>query len=83
MTRSKWATWGRLRHKWAYNIKTDIKEIYCKDVNWNHRVLNKDYKQTFLNTIITFMFHIREFLDKLSSYQLVNKDSVMWSYLSL
>jgi hypothetical protein len=40
-------------------MKTDIKEICCKDVNWIQRVQNKAYKQTFVKIIINFMFHTR------------------------
>ena len=46
-------------HKLEYAIKTDIKETCCKDVYWIQTVQNKAYKQTFVNMIITFMFHIR------------------------
>jgi hypothetical protein len=29
---------GRLKHRWAYNIKLDLTEIGWKGVNWIHLV---------------------------------------------
>jgi hypothetical protein len=34
--KSKWKTSSEISRRWEDNIKTDLKEIQCEDVDWIH-----------------------------------------------
>jgi hypothetical protein len=36
--------------RWKDSIKTDVKEIGCENVDWNHLVHDRDQWRAFVNT---------------------------------
>jgi len=67
---------GTPRHRWEDNTKIDLKAVECKGVEWNnfprHRVKREAVvKGSEHSGSIKF----GEFLEKLSNYQLLKKDS--------
>jgi hypothetical protein len=70
-------TVGRSRHRWEDNIKMDLKEIECKNVDWIHlkQVAGFcEHHNELLNSIKCW-----EFLEWLSNYWLFKEDSAPWS----
>jgi hypothetical protein len=48
---------GSPRHRWAYNIKINLKEIGCTDVDRIFLTLVKERWQTVLNAVMNFWVH--------------------------
>jgi hypothetical protein len=44
---------GRKRHGWENNIKMDLKEIDCEDVDWTQRAQDKDWWWALMNTVMS------------------------------
>jgi hypothetical protein len=40
------------RHKWENNIKMDLTEIVCEDVDWIHLAQDRDQWWTHLNMVM-------------------------------
>jgi hypothetical protein len=47
-------TLGIPKRRWDDNIKTNLIEIACDDVNWIHMVQGRDQWQFLVNTIVNF-----------------------------
>jgi hypothetical protein len=43
---------GRPRHRWEDNIKMDLKEIECGDMDWINLADDRDQRQALVNTIM-------------------------------
>jgi hypothetical protein len=48
---------GRPRRRWEDNIKMDLRDIGCGDVDWIHSARDRDTWRAVVNTVITFRFH--------------------------
>jgi hypothetical protein len=48
---------ARRRRRWKDNIRTDIREIGCKSVNWIHLVQNTDQGRALVNMAMNRVFH--------------------------
>jgi hypothetical protein len=47
---------GRSRHKWKDNIKTELMRIRCKILYWNHLVRDKLQWWALVNTLVAYIF---------------------------
>jgi predicted RNA-binding protein len=47
-------TWGgkRFWHIWEFNIKTNLKEVSCEDVEWIHIVQDRVQCWDLVNTVM-------------------------------
>ena len=43
---------GRPRHRWEDNIKMDLKEVECGDMDWIDLTQNRDGWQAFVNVVM-------------------------------
>jgi hypothetical protein len=43
---------GRLRHRWEYNIRTDLKEIGREDKDWIDGAQDRDRWRALVNTVM-------------------------------
>jgi len=45
---------GRTRHSWEDNIKTDLQEVGCGDMDWIDLAQDRDTWQELLNAVMNF-----------------------------
>jgi hypothetical protein len=43
---------SRLKHRWKHNIKMNLKEIVCEDVDWTHVAQDRVQWQTLVNMVV-------------------------------
>jgi hypothetical protein len=43
---------GRPRHRWEDNIKMDLQELECKDVNWTEMAQDRDRWRALANAVM-------------------------------
>jgi hypothetical protein len=43
---------GRPRRRWEDNVRMDVREIGCKDVDWMHLVQDRDQWRAVVNTVM-------------------------------
>jgi len=48
---------GRHRHRWQVNIKMDLNEIVCEDVEWINVSQNIVQWRDFVNTVMNLQVH--------------------------
>jgi hypothetical protein len=54
----------RVARRWEDNIKVDLKDVECDDVNSFHLAQDKNQYRTVVNTVMNLSFHKRRrFLD--------------------
>jgi hypothetical protein len=53
-----------------HNIKTNLKEIWCEDLDWIHLAQDRDQWRVLVNMVINFRIPIkgREFFEQLRDY---------------
>jgi hypothetical protein len=42
----------RLRHKWEYDVKMDLREIWLKGVDWIHLAQGRDRRRAVVNSVM-------------------------------
>jgi len=47
----------RPRHRWEDNIKMDLQELGCGDIEWIDLALDRDRWQALVNAVMNFGFH--------------------------
>jgi hypothetical protein len=47
---------GRPRRRWKDKIRTDLREVGCKVVDWIHLAQDKDHWRDFMKTVINLWF---------------------------
>jgi hypothetical protein len=50
---------GRPRLRWDDNIRTNLREIGCEDVDWMYLAQVRYQWRALVNTVIKFRFHKR------------------------
>ena len=45
---------GRPRRKWEYNIKTDLQEVGCGDMDWIKLTQKKNRWRSLVNAVMNF-----------------------------
>jgi hypothetical protein len=50
---------GRPRYTWEDNIKTDLKEIGCADIDWNNLAHDRFQLRAVVNTVVNAEFYKR------------------------
>jgi hypothetical protein len=66
---------ARLMHGWKDNIKTDLKETQCIDMD-GLVVQDGVQWQAFINILMSLQFHNREFLNQLYNHHLLMEDTM-------
>jgi hypothetical protein len=46
---------GRLRHRWEDNIKVDLQEVGCVDIDWTELAQDRGRCQAFVNAIMNLL----------------------------
>jgi hypothetical protein len=47
---------GKRRRRWEDNIRMDLRETSCEDVNWIHLAQERDHWRALVNTVMNFGF---------------------------
>jgi hypothetical protein len=55
---------GRPRHRWEDNIKMDLHEVGCRDMDWIELAQDRDRWRALVNTVMNFRVELnaRNFL---------------------
>ena len=48
---------GRPRRRWENNIKMDLKEVGCGDMDWIELAQDRDRWRSLVNAVMNFGFH--------------------------
>jgi len=43
---------GRLRRRWEDNIKMDLQEVVCEDMDWIELAQDRDRRRTLVNAVM-------------------------------
>jgi len=47
---------GRLRHRWENNIKMNLQEVRCEDINWIDLAQDRDRLRTLVIAVMNLRF---------------------------
>jgi hypothetical protein len=71
---------GKSRSRWKGNIKMNLRETGCENVDWIHLAENKDRWQALVNRELNLSDSVKwwKFLEWLSNYWLFKKGPAPW-----
>jgi hypothetical protein len=72
---------GRPRRREEDNIKMDFREIGWDGMDWIDLAQDRDHWRAVVNTVMNLLGSIKcwEFLEWLSDWRLLNRDSAPWT----
>jgi len=63
---------GRRRSRWEDNIKTDLQEVGCGNMDWIELAEDRDRWRTLVNTLMAFGFHKMQGISRLAANRLAS-----------